>query len=987
MLSTLPDSDRPRRILWLLNHKTLMKVEVPVMLSLGYEVYVPKLIPTIGFRSGGVDFSYDQHLTIPASEIELLNSFNFYSDVWTDEIVSILNTRFAIAFIRPYTDTKFSQCLRLFEGHVALRGFGNHNKECYIRTLWRYGGPGAIEAVESRGSRFSLAAGYRQLAEAEPSFLARRTVHLPIGMPVEFNQHSGTWTGKRRCVLTIMPDIKERGDTSVPYEEFKEYLGHLPHVIAGAQTVPVNDPNVTGFVTDQKMISLFSECAAYFASSRNHRHILYSPIEAAIIGQPVVCHRDSLLGQLIGPRSQGCVASLTEAADVLGRILDGEPGLAESIIAEQQDLIDGFSVETCRRIFAQTLPRMADTAFADIGPTRPTIPASELLSMLPEEIGEPAEQKDWLDFSAPLWPRSIQGIFGLGVAESWGRWTEYEHVMIAFSQPLPHRTCLCLFVGADPGSRHRPITVKAGMASATFEVTKAPWAPNVVPINLEPGDGVHLIEFIVPNPTPSQGGRRIGLGFCRMRILDMDLPENQELLAEADLIPVDGVGDATFDTEINLGSEEWPAIIAGYSGLDGAEGWGRWSDGDLVRLKFSRPLPRRMRLLLSAGAEEGNLNRPIEVWAGGSTATFELMNVPWNPQTVQIELEPSEGAQRIEFRVPNPVQGERRIGLGFCRMRILDMDLPVNRELMAESGLILVDGVGDATFDTEINFGLNEWPAIVAGYSGLDGTEGWGRWSDGDTVRLKFSRPLPRRMRLLLSAGAEEGNLNRPIEVWAGGSTATFELMNVPWNPQTIRVELEPTEGSKMIEFRVPNPTQNGRRIGLGICWIRVLDMDLPESQELVAGMGLTPVNGVGIATFDTEINLSLEEWPAIVAGYSGLVHPDEWGRWIEGDLARLKFSRPLPSHLRIIIGGGANEGYTNLPVIVSSGGARTSVSFANPPWRPEVVQADLIVADGTHMLDIIVPTPSTGDSVRRIGIGVGTIRILDLSALANSTN
>ena len=57
---------RNKRILWLLNHKTLMPYEAQLLLNLGFEVFVPKVIPkAVSFRSGAVDFAYDGSLTIP----------------------------------------------------------------------------------------------------------------------------------------------------------------------------------------------------------------------------------------------------------------------------------------------------------------------------------------------------------------------------------------------------------------------------------------------------------------------------------------------------------------------------------------------------------------------------------------------------------------------------------------------------------------------------------------------------------------------------------------------------------------------------------------------------------------------------------------------------------------------------------------------------------------------------------------------------------
>ena len=61
--------NKNQRILWLLNHRTLMPYECPLLQRHGFEVFVPKVIPAKGFRSGAVDFSYDSSLSIPAAAL------------------------------------------------------------------------------------------------------------------------------------------------------------------------------------------------------------------------------------------------------------------------------------------------------------------------------------------------------------------------------------------------------------------------------------------------------------------------------------------------------------------------------------------------------------------------------------------------------------------------------------------------------------------------------------------------------------------------------------------------------------------------------------------------------------------------------------------------------------------------------------------------------------------------------------------------------
>jgi hypothetical protein len=55
-----------RRIIWNLNHTTLMEWEVPQLISMGFEVFIPKILPAgPSGRTAIVTHKYDSTLSIP----------------------------------------------------------------------------------------------------------------------------------------------------------------------------------------------------------------------------------------------------------------------------------------------------------------------------------------------------------------------------------------------------------------------------------------------------------------------------------------------------------------------------------------------------------------------------------------------------------------------------------------------------------------------------------------------------------------------------------------------------------------------------------------------------------------------------------------------------------------------------------------------------------------------------------------------------------
>ena len=117
---------RPKRLVWIVNHRTLMEGEVPVLRGLGYEIFVPKVIPSDDpeYRSGAVTYEYDETLTLPLAALAVLNEHDFYRRVWSPTLATILNRYFdvVVTSVSLYT-TPLEQAVRRFQGTVVARVF------------------------------------------------------------------------------------------------------------------------------------------------------------------------------------------------------------------------------------------------------------------------------------------------------------------------------------------------------------------------------------------------------------------------------------------------------------------------------------------------------------------------------------------------------------------------------------------------------------------------------------------------------------------------------------------------------------------------------------------------------------------------------------------------------------------------------------------------------------------------------------------------
>jgi hypothetical protein len=541
-----------KRILWLLCHKTLMQYEVPLLRSLGFEVFVPKIIPKRAeFRSCAVDFSFDESLTIPEHALRVLNSCHFYQGKWPRDAVFYMNRYFGTAFIMPVEG--FRECVTNFEGNLLMRAFGLINALSYHKNLKGFYGEQVFGLINAVRHRFWFAAGYQQLKECEPSLFAERSLYLPTGLSPVFWKNANTWTGTERRLLFFCPSIVKNPYHAAVYQQFKREFGDFPHLIAGQQDVPVNDPHVLGFVSDQELLGLYKSCSVLLYPSRERRHVHYSPVEASIVGMPIVFYDDSLLARICNRKVQGAVSSVAEARDLIKAILKGEGDLIRSLQKDQQDIAYFFSDQYCKRIWQKslasiglgealgkssvaqtladetkrvlyypwalgkkTLPRWKGVAFPP--PPRAEVHLAEELSDYEKRTFEQG-----IDFRIAGYPTFLKDETGISDREEWGRWSDGRKVTLTLANPLKGKFKLVLVGGAFGKNVGRPVPVRIGHLRQKVTFSGPPHPGEIQTLVFALRRPATTIEFTIPRPTtPERDNRRVGIGFVQLRIEPLD---------------------------------------------------------------------------------------------------------------------------------------------------------------------------------------------------------------------------------------------------------------------------------------------------------------------------------------------------------------------------------------------------------------------------------------------------------------------------------
>ena len=332
-------SARPLRAMWLLNHTAARAFEIPMLKRVGVdEIFLPKSFPQEhDFRSASIDHSEDANLTIPAQDLELLNSTDWYKPV-RRAVWDIVNKHFDILFFILRDGMAVETIARHFQGIALLRAYGLPSFS-YSKLISLHQKMGL--ALEKKAQGFLVAEAYENLAKVEPDWLARKSVYLPLGL--ERYSVEDDWSGKDDRLLFICPEIRCNSYYRSVYEKFIEDFKGIPCVIGGAQPIHVNDLNVTGFLPADQFERNMRELKVMFYHSTEPRHVHYHPFEAVRHGMPLVFMGGGLLERLAGKKLPGQANSVREARLKIERILADNRGLIDDIRESQAVLLDAMS--------------------------------------------------------------------------------------------------------------------------------------------------------------------------------------------------------------------------------------------------------------------------------------------------------------------------------------------------------------------------------------------------------------------------------------------------------------------------------------------------------------------------------------------------------------------------------------------------------------------------------------------------------------------
>ena len=353
-------STEPRRLLWIVNHRTLMPAEVPILRSLGWEVFIPKIIPDhdSGYRSAAISYAFDAALDLPTSALRVLNKHNFYERSWSSTVEDIANRYFyGIICHFSYYTTPLSEAARKFCGPIIARVFGRESPRTYSEFAKIGPRKELLDELAAATDRFTFGQGYANIADIEPPELRYRAHTITVPLPKEFYSHQNCWRGGGTKAVFLCPAIIPNSYYGDIYEGIKRDFGQLPRVIFGRQVAPIDDPAVLSYLTDAELVELYATAPVFVYPHTEPRHVHYSPLEAMVVGTPTLYLRGALIDMLTGGADlPGACDNIADMRAKARRLLAGDRVLAEAIRATQGQVLNAFAPDLARRQWAAALP-------------------------------------------------------------------------------------------------------------------------------------------------------------------------------------------------------------------------------------------------------------------------------------------------------------------------------------------------------------------------------------------------------------------------------------------------------------------------------------------------------------------------------------------------------------------------------------------------------------------------------------------------------
>jgi len=349
-------------ILYLLSHKTLTDFEIPIMRNKGYNCYIPKKfnsLSSVNSINYITPFDCDKFLNISQSDIAVLNNIDFFNNntLLNSQHLKIINDNFSCIFVTLLTTNKMlTQLVYNFHGKIYFRFFGLDGTKTY-RTLMKR----MYHPTLYKSNKIQFIFSYKEIIDFELGlkendiFTLSNSYYIPLGLPellVKKNKNTYNPLNNKIAFICSRTDDGMRSYYGRIYNKFINEFQRYQYIIFGKNNNKISHlPYIKNNLNDKEYYSQISQCKCLFYHGVEERHLHYHPLEAIIIGIPVIFFEKSLLSTSYLNDSEGKCKNYDDAKIKINKIINNDERLIKSIIDSQNIVISQLLVSTNLDIF------------------------------------------------------------------------------------------------------------------------------------------------------------------------------------------------------------------------------------------------------------------------------------------------------------------------------------------------------------------------------------------------------------------------------------------------------------------------------------------------------------------------------------------------------------------------------------------------------------------------------------------------------------
>lgn len=347
------------RVLWIGCHKLLVNTELVELRNLGYEVYRPQYLSDIYDQSAILDKDVNPS-TLPSQILEILDKTNFFYTDLSGEVEEIINTYFDVCVV-TISPNWLKSLANTFKGKIIFRTYGQpYSLSVEFETI------GLTSKLMNRRNFFFLPHSLDSL-ESEHAWLKQRAIEVPYWISQDVFEMEATWSLERsqRRIGLLCPNI-ENPYYSSHYRYLKREFRQNFYRVFGVQRSQQLEKWIVGSLEREHLLKEFQALAGFQYTYPEKNTCYLPPIEAAVIGVPVLYPKGSLLSKYIGAGGPGEWDSEKQAERLARRLLNKDANLINDIVNAQSKVKELYRRESCLKTFEATFKSVIEESVQEI---------------------------------------------------------------------------------------------------------------------------------------------------------------------------------------------------------------------------------------------------------------------------------------------------------------------------------------------------------------------------------------------------------------------------------------------------------------------------------------------------------------------------------------------------------------------------------------------------------------------------------------------